>query len=151
MKRESSIPPAPEPADVRQRLTALRAALLRLHKTLLASERISYEASFGTISSPYQFLHLLTNDPWFAWLTPVTQLITAMDEMLDAPEPLTVAGVDAVVQQAKTLLVATEDGDGFSRHYDEALQRSPDVVFAHAAAAKLIRAQPAGNRDFSSP
>ena len=139
MKMESSIPPAPEPADVRQRLTALRAALLHLHKTLLESERISYEASFGKISSPYQFLHLLTNDPWFAWLTPVTQLITAMDEMLDAPEPLTVAGVAAVVQQAKTLLVATEDGDGFSRHYDEALQRSPDVVFAHVTTMKLIR------------
>jgi hypothetical protein len=79
-------------------------------------------------------------DPWFAWLTPMTQLITAMDEMLEAKkEPLTVAGVDAVVERVKTLLVATEGGEGFSRHYDEALQRNPDVVLAHAAVAKLIR------------
>jgi len=70
----------------------------------------------------------------------MTQLITAMDEMLEAKkEPLTVAGVDAVVERVKTLLVATEGGEGFSRHYDEALQRNPDVVLAHAAVAKLIR------------
>jgi len=65
--------------------------------------------------------------------------------MLDAKkEPLTVAGVDAVAERIKTLLVATEGGEGFPRHYDEALQRNPDVVLAHAAVAKLIRAQPGG-------
>jgi hypothetical protein len=85
------------------------------------------------------------NDPWFAWLAPMTQLITAMDEMLDAKkEPLTVAAVDAVAERVKALLVATECGEGFSRHYDEALQRDPDVVLAHAAVAKLIRIKKQG-------
>ncbi len=129
----------PEPEGIRQHLSRIREALLHLHKTLLESERISYEAAFGKITSPYHFLQLLTNDPWFAWLAPVTHLITAVDEMLDAKEPLTAAGVDSAVQQARTLLVASENGEGFSRHYDEALQRTPDVVFAHAATAKLIR------------
>src|ERR1035441_5949621 len=77
----------PEPAGARERLNALREALLALHKALLEAERGSYEASFGKISSPYHFLHLLSSDPWFAWLTPVTQLLAAMDEKLDAPEP----------------------------------------------------------------
>ena len=130
-----------EPAAARQRLTALREALLQLHKALLESERISYEASFGHITSPYQFLHLLTSDPWFAWLTPVTRLIAAVDEILEAEEPLTLDGVEAMAKQARMLLVATAEGEGFSRHYDEALQRSPDVIFAHAAAARLIRAK----------
>ena len=142
MKEEGSIPRGREPAGVRQRLTELREAMLPLHKTLLESERVTYEATFGKIQSPYQFLKLVMEDPWFAWLTPMTQLITAMDEMLDAKkEPLTVAGVDAVTDRIKTMLVATESGEGFSRHYDEALQRNPDVVLAHAAVAKLIRAQ----------
>ncbi len=61
--------------------------------------------------------------------------------MLDAKEPLTAASVESFVQQARTLLVATPDGEGFSRHYDEALQRSPDVILAHAVAAKLIRSK----------
>jgi len=42
------------------------------------------------------------------------------------------------------LLVATEGGEGFSRHYDEALQRNPDVILAHAAVAKLIRIKKQG-------
>jgi hypothetical protein len=143
MKKEGSIQRGPEPAGVRQRLTELREAMLLLHKTLLESERVTYEATFGKIQSPFQFLKLVMDDPWFTWLAPMTQLITAMDEMLDArKEPLTVAGVKAVAERIKTLLVATEGGEGFSRHYDEALQRNPDVVLAHAAVARLIRAQP---------
>ena len=141
LKVETSNQPGPEPPGPRERLTALREALIHLHKALLESERISYEATFGQITSPYQFLHLLTNDPWFAWLAPVTRLIASADEMLDAKEPLTAAGVESLVQQARTLLVATAEGEGFSRHYDEALQRSPDVIMAHAVAARLIRSK----------
>ena len=138
---ETSNQPGPEPPGARERLTALREALIHLHKALLESERISYEASFGQITSPYQFLHLLTNDPWFAWLAPVTRLIASADEMLDAKEPVTAAAVESFVLQARTLLVATAEGEGFSRHYDEALQRSPDVIMAHAVAARLIRSK----------
>jgi hypothetical protein len=140
MKEKGPIQPRQEPAGVRQRLTALREAMLPLHKALLEFDRVGYEATFGKIQSPFQFLKLVMDDPWFTWLAPMTQLITAMDEMLDAKEePLTVASVDAVVERVKVLLVATEGGEGFSRHYDEALQRDPDVVLAHAAVAKLIR------------
>jgi hypothetical protein len=139
VKPENPIPAGPEPAGLRPRLSELREALLPLHKALLESERVSYEATFGKIQSPYQFLQLLTGDPWFAWLGPMTQLIAAIDERLDAKEPLTAVDVDALVAQARTLLVATEAGEGFSRHYDEALQRTPDVVLAHATVAKLMR------------
>ena len=142
MKKEGPIQHGQEPAGVRQRLTELREAMLPLHKTLLEFERVGYEATFGKIQTPFQFLKLVMNDPWFTWLAPMTQLITMMDEMLDAKkEPLTVAGVEAVAERVKTLLVATEGGEGFSRHYDEALQRDPDVILAHAAVAKLIRAK----------
>jgi hypothetical protein len=139
VKNEMSAQSAVERDGVGQRLAELREALLHLHKALLESERATYEQTFGKIHSPYQFLQLATADPWFAWLRPVSQLITEMDEMLEAKEPLTAAEADALVGRAKTLLVPAVDGEGFSQHYDEALQRDPDVVFAHAAAAKLIR------------
>ena len=126
--------------DARHGLTELREALLRLHKALMESERAGYEKTFGRIASPYQFLQLLTNDPWFAWLRPVSQLVASMDEMLDAKDALTAVVVVALVHRAKTLLVATAGSDGFSGHYDEALQRDPDVVFAHAAVARCLRA-----------
>jgi len=89
---------------------------------------VSYEKTMGTIPSPNHFLQLLTHDPWFAWLHPLSQLIVAMDEALDEKEPLTTAVVDALVNQTRLLLVASEDGEGFSKRYFDALQRDPDVV-----------------------
>jgi hypothetical protein len=124
---------------LRKRLEEVRRVLLVLHKALVDSERISYEQTVGTIPSPNYFLQLLTRDPWFAWLQPLSQLIVSMDETLDAKEPLTAAVIDAVVKEAGRLLVPSEGGEGFSRHYFDALQRDPDVVLAHAEAAKLLR------------
>jgi hypothetical protein len=127
------------PEDFRQRLTQLREALLRLHKALIDSERIGYEQTMGTIPSPNHFLQLLTRDPWFAWLHPLSELIVMMDEALEAKEPLTIAGADVLVKQARELLVVSESDEGFSHHYFIALQRDPDVVLAHAEAAKLFK------------
>jgi hypothetical protein len=127
--------------SIQQRLQPLRNALLDLHKALVDSERVSYEQTMGAIPSPSHFLQLLTGDPWFAWLHPLSQLIVAMDEALDGKEPLSIAGADALVKQTRLLLVASEQGDGFSKHYYDALQRDPDVVLAHAQAAKLFGAR----------
>src|SRR5258708_19625033 len=121
-----------------QRLQQLRLALLRLHKALIDSERVTYEQAIGAIQSPNHFLQLLSCDPWFAWLRPVSQLIVAMDEALDEKEPLTIARVDSLAKQIRLMLVASEDGDGFSKHYFEALQRDPDAVLAHASLPKLL-------------
>jgi hypothetical protein len=133
MKRKTS-----DRDRARQRLEELRLALLGLHKALVDSERVSYEKTVGQIPSPNHFLQLLTRDPWFAWLQPFSQLIVTMDEEVEAKEPLTMAGVDALKNQTRRLLVATENGEGFSGHYFAALQRDPDVVLAHAKVAGLL-------------
>ena len=130
----------------RERLASLREALLTLHKTLVDSERISYEQNIGTVPSSTHFLRLLTDDPWFAWLHPLSQLIIALDEALDAKTPLTPAIAEDLLKQTRTLLVASESGENFSRHYDAALQRDPEVVFAHAAAAKIFKATAPGKK-----
>jgi hypothetical protein len=138
MKKKSPTPPTPEHEGLRQRLSDFRNALLTLHKALVDSEGVTYEQTIGTIQSPNHFLQLLTRDPWFAWLHPLSLLIVAMDEALDEKEPLTAAGVDTLVNEARILLVASEHGEGFSTHYFNALQRDPDVVLAHAEAKKLF-------------
>jgi hypothetical protein len=128
--------------SVRPRLEQLREELLDLHKALVDSERVSYEQIVGVIQSPNHFLQLLTNDPWFAWLHPLSQLIVSIDETLDADEPATISQVNAAFEQAGRLLAASEAGEGFSRHYYDALQRDPDVVLAHAEVIKLIGHRP---------
>jgi hypothetical protein len=122
---------------MKQRLQQLRDELLKLHKTLVDSERVTYEQTIGAIQSPNHFLQLLTRDPWFAWLQPMSQLIVAMDEALDEKEPLTPEGVEALFRQTQNLLIVSEEGEGFSKHYFDAMQRDPDVVLAHAAVTKL--------------
>ena len=122
----------------RERLEEARQRLLTLHKALVDSERITYEQTVRAIQSPNHFLQLLTKDPWFAWLQPLSQLIVSMDEILDAKEPLTPALVEAEVKEAGRLLAPSEIGEGFSRHYFDALQRDPDVVLAHREVTKLF-------------
>lgn len=124
---------------MKRRLFDVRNALLKLHKTLVDSERLSYEQTIGVIRSPSHFLQLLTGDPWFAWLHPLSQLIVAIDEALDEREPLTGRAVEALLKQTRLLLAPSEKGQEFPRHYYEALQRDPDVVLAHAAVAGLLR------------
>jgi hypothetical protein len=123
---------------IKKRLEEVRHALLGLHKTLVDSERVTYEKTVGKIGSPNHFLQLLTNDPWFAWLHPLSQLIVSMDEALDAKEPLTDAAIGTIIKQASTLLTPSEAGEGFSRHYYDALQRDPDVVIGHADLMKVL-------------
>ena len=130
--------PAQSDPIARQRLSELREALMRLHKTLIDSERIGYEQTFGSISSPANFLKLLTEDPWFAWLRPLSRFIANIDEALDSKkQPVTSTTADQFAKTAREMLVTDEAGEGFGRQYFEALQRDPDVVLAHAAITKL--------------
>src|SRR5881394_1206041 len=85
----------------RKHLQALRDALLKLHKALIDSERIGYEQTFGPITSPANFLRLLTQDPWFAWLRPLSGFITSLDETLDAKEPITQNRVQELSKTAR--------------------------------------------------
>jgi hypothetical protein len=123
---------------VRVPLQELRDALLDLHKTLLDSERAVYEATVGAIQSPHHFFQLVTSDPWFAWLRPISQLIVAMDEALDGKELLTGGGVDTLMSESVFLLIPAERGGEFGERYMAALQRDPHVVLAHAKVAKRI-------------
>ena len=119
-------------------LSEFRDKLLDLHKTLIDSERERYEKAIGPITSPNHFLQLLTTDPWFAWLHPLSLLIVSIDEVLEEKEPLTDAVAEALRAQARDMLVAAENAPGFAGHYYVALQQDPQVVMAHAAVINLI-------------
>ena len=136
---EKPMPPQAADQDaLRQPLLELHDALIRLHKVLLESERAVYEKTVEPIRSPNHFFQLLTSDPWFAWLRPISQLIVAIDETLDDKETLTHASVDAIMRQSVFLLIPAENGGEFGERYVAALQRDPRVVLAHAQVAKHI-------------
>lgn len=130
-KEGPAIPKLRELRDVRQ-------SLLHLHKVLLDFERETYERAHDRIESSYQFLKLVMNDPWFAWLRKLSELIVLMDEMLAAEEPPTEVQAQALIEQSRELITPSELGGEFQRKYFKALQESPDVVLAHSQTMKLL-------------
>jgi hypothetical protein len=119
------------PDLTRPHLTTLRNGLLRWHKSLLDSERAAYERDVERIQSTGQYLQLVLDDPWFAWLREISQLIVIVDETLAQKEPATAADATRLIGQARDLLLPSESGSDFARHYDAAMQRDPDAVLAH--------------------
>ena len=122
----------------RERLTNLRNGLLRLHKSLLDSERAAYERDVARITSTGQFLGLVLNDPWFAWLRELSQFIVLIDETLALEDPATAADADRLIAQARGLVAPDEAGSGFARRYFEAMQRDPGAVLAHRDMVKVF-------------
>ena len=111
--------------------------MLRVHKALLEDARIRYEREQGRIDGSGTLLRLVLNDPWFAWLHPLSGLVVQIDELLAADAPTTADG-EALMSQARALLRPDENGEGFQRRYHRAIQDVPDVLIAHVALGKHL-------------
>ena len=128
-----------DPTSVdRRKLADTRKALLALHRALIGSERAVYERSAGAIPSAGAFLQLLANDPWFAWLRPLSTLIVEIDEAFASKEPVTDETFRTLLDASRQLIAPNEQGDGFGRHYAEAMQRDPEVVIAHGDVMRAL-------------
>lgn len=121
-----------------EKLRAIRAALLHLHKTLLERERDAYEREHGKIGSSYEYLNLVMHDHSFAWLRLLSELIVQVDESLDGRETSREATAKALIQQARLLLTPNEGGSEFQKKYFASVQESPEVVLAHAEFARVL-------------
>jgi hypothetical protein len=126
------------PDIARERLTTLRNGLLRLHLTLLDSERASYERDVKRIAGTGEYLNLVLNDPWFTWLRELSQFIVLIDETLDFADPPKPADAEGLIARARAMVTPSESGAGFARRYDEAMQRDPGVVLAHGAMMQVF-------------
>ena len=137
---------AGDDGPARERLVALRIALLRVHKALLEMERRSYEKQNGFVNTGELF-RLVVDDPQFAWLHNISEFVVRIDETLTGDAP--VAGPDAAVAYdlARKMFTATESGDTFQKKYFDALQDDPAVVMEHAELARLFASEsPKGNK-----
>jgi hypothetical protein len=119
-------------------LDNLSQGLIRLHKTLLDAERLSYERVHGRIASNGQFLQLVLGDAWFAWLRPLSHSITRLDELAETDQSVPDDEITTLLASVRNLLTPSESGEGFGRHYFDALQRVPDVGLAHAQVKALL-------------
>jgi catechol 2,3-dioxygenase len=123
----------------RDRLAQLRTHLLALHKSLLDDARVAYEMDRGSVSSKGHLLQLVINDPFFAWLHQISEMVVRIDEATASDAATTEADARAIFDQVDKLLLPSESGDVFARKYYEALQRQPAVVLAHGAVKKVLK------------
>jgi hypothetical protein len=129
--RTMHTPDTPERAGLRAALRDLSKALLPLHRALIEAARDDYAFAYGTSVGPAQLLQLVTDDPFFAWLKPMTSLIVEIDEM---------ARVDFEPQAARALAGRVEQlfEGAFNERYVPLLQRDVDVAVAHAAFRRAL-------------
>lgn len=126
-------------SDLQLRLGPVREAMLNLHRNLLDAERMAYERLNGRVPGSADVLQLAIHDPWFAWLRPLTALLVAMDEAMLEDSPDADARVPALLEEARLMVRADEDGSDFQQRLFEFVQRSPDVAIAEVSAARLLR------------
>jgi hypothetical protein len=117
----------------------VRVGLLHLHQTLLDMERKSFERTHGRVNSG-ELLQLVLNHAQFAWLQIISALVVQIDEMLDADEPASAADMIELISSTRQLFAESGDQE-FQEKYQAALQQEPDVVMAHSALMKLLRAK----------
>ena len=57
-------------------IDAIRDALREVHRALIDVVRAQYEKEHGPVGGPAELLRLLTEDPFFEWLRPLSRVRT---------------------------------------------------------------------------
>ena len=125
----------------RQKLVALREALLRLHKSLLEMERREYERLHGKVTAGELF-RLVVDDAQFAWLHNISEFVVRIDENLESDKGVSEEDSSGSMLLARKMFTPTESGDSFQKRYYDAIQKDPTVVMEHAELARLFGSEP---------
>jgi hypothetical protein len=123
-------------AAQRAALREISRVLMPLHRALIDAAKQDYAFAYGgEVPAPTHLLRLLSDDPFFAWLKPITSLIVDIDEMSRRDfEP---DDAKAITGRLNALFGSSPDA-GFAKQYVPILQRSVDVAVAHAALRAAI-------------
>src|SRR5438046_6517490 len=111
----------------RERLIALRLALLRVHKTLLEMERRAYEREHGHVNAGELF-RLVVDHTQFAWLHNISEFVVRIDESLVAKEPITPEYTTVAFSLARKMFVPTASGHAVQKQHYDANQNQPAVA-----------------------
>jgi hypothetical protein len=126
--RTMHTPDSPERAELRSALRETSKQLIALHRQLINVAKEDFAFATGAMPPPAELLRLLTDDPFFRWLKPMTALIVEIDEMARTDfEP---AAALAIGHRLAAMFDGTQ-GD-FAEQYLPLLQREVEVAIAHA-------------------
>src|SRR5512140_2831394 len=121
--RTMHTPDDPARAKLRADLRELSKALLPLHRALIDAAKSDYAFTVEPVTGPTHLLRLLGDDPFFAWLKPITALIVDIDEMVRVD--FEAAEAAKIASRVKEFF--NGNGGDFATHYVPILQRNVDV------------------------
>jgi hypothetical protein len=133
--RTMHTPDSPERAELRAALREISKALIPLHRHLIDAAKSDYAFAYDTGATPSQLVDLLQNDPFFAWLKPLTALIVDIDEM--ARRDFDQASVLAIPRRVEEMFAVEQ--------YVTVLQRDVEVAGAHAVVRKALQRLTSGS------
>lgn len=128
--------------EYRNHVAQMAQALRELHRSLIVAARRQYEEEHGELGGSYALLQQLADNPAFAWLRPLTTLVSRLDN-LPADEQIDAVAAAAVRAEAGRLINPAEGED--SAFYDQlraARSFAPDLVVLHAHARAALGALP---------
>jgi hypothetical protein len=137
--RTMHTPDDPPRAELRGSLRDISKILIPLHRALIENAKADYSFEVAPVEGPNHLMKLITDDPYFAWLKPITSLIVDIDEM--ARVDFTTEDAHALLQRVEALFATSRDDapddatvpNEFAAKYLPILQRDVDVTISHAA------------------
>lgn len=123
--------------DPVEELRAAQPVLLTLHKALLDAERAQVEGVHGEMSGA-EFLQLVSDPVRYGWLKPFSRLIIAIDDTLNPREDQENETPEALLDQARELVLPPQEDTPFGRRYRSLLQKDPALVMAHSDVARTL-------------
>jgi hypothetical protein len=138
-------PVDPEDRAIRDKLNDLAKALRHLHSALLDEVKADYEGQHGPVGGPFALFGLVTRDPFFAWLRPLSTQMALVDELIDEKRKLLPADAAGIRAAVEALFTSTDgEPEGFAANYQARLAAAPKVAIHHTEYREAIERLPAG-------
>ena len=123
-----------DPQDQARRavLNDLAKALRGTHKALLEAVKRDFEAQHGPIGGPLKVFKLVMDDPFFAWLRPLSGQMALVDERIDDKAKLEESEMRDMHDAVRALFEDRAAPESFGAYYAARLGADADVAALHA-------------------
>lgn len=121
----------------REKLKNARNLLLKLHKSMLDSEREMYEGIHGPLTAT-AFLNVLLEDEDLAWLRKFSMLIVEIDEMFAQKDGIAADMIDANLAKTAELVWMVDPDEYFRAKYQLAIKHDTESAGLHSELRALL-------------
>jgi len=125
----------------REKLGQISAAMMKIHKLLLEEEMEARELAINKVIPPAERLNVLLNDPEFAWLRVLSQLMAFIDEIYFQKEPVLNRQLKEVEEKVETLFALQNESE-FAYRYRSKLSTIPDLMIEHGLLKVALKSAP---------